>query len=275
MSNLYKRADLRLLILCLGWLMLTRVSASCADTHTYMLLHNLGCRESNHTYSGFIPYSVGFDEGDLVEVILAGGNGVMDIPRVDGLPGGDDQRAINPGLPFAMNPESFTHYPNTFYSPHAILIQSEGHGPEPALHPGSSFYIRAWNGPSPAQSTMYYNSQTLTRDFPIGAEACRYPSGTRTLPSLYQIPYLISYAVTFDSGHPFAIPDPPKTVLHYDSSQLELNWETINGANSYLVEHSEDQFNWDTLTVQSDTFMTVPPDFLAIPKAFFRVSFVP
>ncbi|MBU1638017.1 hypothetical protein KKC97_10170, partial [bacterium] len=60
-----------------------------------------------------------------------------------------------------------------------------------------------------------------------------------------------------------------------DSSQLELNWETINGANSYLVEHSEDQFNWDTLTVQSDTFMTVPPDFLAIPKAFFRVSFVP
>jgi hypothetical protein len=92
---------------------------------------------------------------------------------------------------------------------------------------------------------------------------------------LYQIPYLISYAVTFDSGHPFAVPDPPKMVLHYHSSQLELHWESIDGASSYLVEYCEDQINWDSLTVQSDTLMTVPPEFLAIPKAFFRVSFLP
>ena len=45
------------------------------DVYVLMTLHNLGCRQADHTYTGMIPAN-SFDEGDRVEVILAGANGV-------------------------------------------------------------------------------------------------------------------------------------------------------------------------------------------------------
>lgn len=343
-----------------------------AQTQTYMLLHNLGCRQTNHTYNGYIYFNE-FDEGDLVEVVLAGANSAIDSPLADGSPGGDDVQARNPGLPFAMNPESFTHYHDTFYSPNAILIQDSGAIVEPALRAGTSFYVRAWNGPTYAQSTRYFNSATLTRDFPQGIETCPYPAAVRTLPLQLQVPNLISYAVTFDSGHEFSPPSsvfvvrpneretlfadsilnitweqtpsnvpidvllsrnngvswetlfadtstagdivwtvtgpscdscllrvqfaqdtaifdvsddsfsivaivhvarPEVTIFINDGSAI-LQWESIAGANQYLLEQSYTQIEWTTLSVQPDTVFTVALDARSDTVSHFRVTCVP
>jgi hypothetical protein len=230
------------------------------DAVIYMTVHNLGCRQPNDTYTGYMP-NLGFAEGDLVQVILTGPNGHIDPPLTDGQPGGDDQLAVNPGLPFAMNPVSFTHYPNTFYSPNAILIESTGNGPEPALHPGSKFYVRAWNGASPASSTTYYNSAQLTQDFPIGLESCGVDSAVRTIRPAYSFPSLITYAVVFDSGHPFnAPPGSPQVVIYFDSTQSKIFWQPVPTATSYRVEYSTDNSIWTTLGTTSDTLYVLPDD---------------
>ncbi len=171
-----------------------------ADTYAYMTIHNLGCRQANHSYSGGImPY--GFEEGDLVQLILAGPNRVIDTPAANGMPGGDDQLAMNPGASFGMNMDSFTHHPNTFYSPEAILVHTTGVGPQPAIAPGVKFYVRAWNGITPSQATAYWNSDELTRDFPIGLESCGVDSAVRTFPNVIQIPYLTTYYVKLGNSH--------------------------------------------------------------------------
>ncbi|MBI5060630.1 hypothetical protein HZB60_12725 [candidate division KSB1 bacterium] len=182
-----------------------------AATYCYVTLHNLGCLQSNQTYTGFIYPHPDLGEGDLVQVILAGANRVIDLPNADGSPGGDDQAAMNPGAEFAMNPESFTHYPGTFYSPEAMLVQSDNHGPQPAVQPGSKFYLRVWNGATPAQSTAYYNSRKLTLDYPATREGCPIDSAVRTFPNEIQIPMLFTYAVVLDDlGHPYS---PLNTVM--------------------------------------------------------------
>jgi hypothetical protein len=234
--------------------------ASAQDTFIYMTLHNLGCRQANDTYSGYIP-NYGFAEGDLVQVILAGPNGHIDPPDPTGLPGGDDQLAVNPGLPFAMNPASFTHSANTFYSPEAILIESFGNGSEPALHTGSRFYVRVWNGPSPDASSMYYNSAQLTQDFPVGTESCPMDSAVRTLRNTPILPVLISYAVTLDGGHPFdGGPPAPQLLAVYDPAQPRIQWRPVPTATSYRVESSIDFANWNLEVITPDTtFLTTVP----------------
>jgi len=223
------------------------------DAYIFMTLHNLGCRQANHTYTGYLP-NYGFAEGDLVQVILAGPNGHIDPPLANGLPGGDDELAVNPGLPFAMNPVSFTNVPNTFYSPEAILIQSPGNSAEPALHVGSRFYVRGWNGPSPAASTIYYNSATLTQDYPIGLESCGVDSAVRTVHIPFSFPALITYAVTFDNGHTFSMPpQPPQVEFFVDSTDTRLMWQPVPSATSYRIESSSDNIVWDSVATTSDT----------------------
>ena len=259
----------RHLLLCITLTLALRGFAQ--DAYIYMTLHNLGCRQSNDTYLGAIP-NLSFDEGDLVQVILVGPNGQMDSPLLNGLPGGDDQLAVNPGLPFAMNPTSFTQTANTFYSPEAILIQSAGNGAEPALHPGSKFYVRAWNGPSPATSTRYYNSLTLTQDYPIGLEACGVDSAVRTIRNPLSFPALITYAVTFDGGHTFAgIPLEPQVVFAFDSAQSRLMWHPIPQITSYRVEYSGSLIPWTVLGTTPDTLFPIAIEPQPNISRFFRV----
>lgn len=239
-------------------LLLANLRCVAQDAYIYMTVHNLGCRQPNHTYAGYIPNN-GFVEGDLVQVILAGPNGHIDPPLANGLPGGDDQLAANPGLPFAMNPASFTQVPNTFYSPEAILIESPGNGQEPALHPGSKFYVRAWNGSSPSVSTQYFNSAQLTQDFPIGLESCMVDSAVRTVRPAYLFPSLITYSVTFDGGHPFsAAPTPPQVTIYFDSTQTRVFWHPVPTATSYRIEFSPDNAAWNTITSIPDTSYILP-----------------
>ena len=214
-------------------------------------------------------------DGDLVQVILAGANRAIDPPLADGTPGGDDQLAQNPGLPFAMNPASFTHYANTFYSPEAILIQAPGNGPEPALHIGSRFYVRVWNGPEPLASTMYYNSATLTQDYPIGLESCGVDSAVRTVRSTVTLPALITYAVGFDGGHAFtpgAPPAAPVVVILADSAHAMLTWPPVLTATSYRIEHSADWLHWDSLGTTPDTAYIISYDPALFSVHHFRVK---
>ncbi len=216
----------RLWIICLLLCLAPALSRG-QDVYVLMTLHNLGCRQADHTYTGMIPAN-SFDEGDRVDVILAGTNGRIDAPNADGTPGGDDQLAQNPGVPFAMNPASFTHWPNTFYSPEAILIQRTNAGPEPALHVGSKFYVRAWNGPAPHVSSRYFNSQRLWQDFPIGVENCNVDSAVRTVRTQLALPSLITYAVTFDAGHAYSSPQTPlPQVLTPNGGETWMEGDTV------------------------------------------------
>jgi hypothetical protein len=247
--------------------------AHALDSYLYMTVHNLGCRQSNHTYSGFVP-NLGFAEGDLVQMILAGPNGHIDPPLASGLPGGDDQLAVNPGATFAMNPVSFTHYANTFYSPNAILIQSAGIGPEPALHPGSKFYIRAWNSSDPSSATHYYNSAQLTQDYPIGLETCGVDSSVRTIRNPLAFPGLITYSIVFDGGHawdPGAPPAAPVVIIWPDLSNAVLSWHPVPTATSYRIEHSADNITWDTVATTPDTTYALPLDPALLSHHLFRV----
>ncbi len=206
--------------------------AAMADTYCYLTVHNLGCRQSNHTYSGgILPY--GFEEGDLVQLILAGPNRVIDPPAASGMPGGDDQLAMNPGASFGMNMDSFTHYPNTFYSPEAILVHTTGMGPQPAIASGVKFYVRAWNAANPSQATQYFDSDRMTRDFPVGLETCSIDSSVRTFPNLIQIPTLTSYYVLLDFGHPWTptfsvqVTAPNGGEIYTVGDPVSITWSSI------------------------------------------------
>lgn len=197
-----------------------------ADNLVLLTLHNLGCRQANHSYTGFNYPHTDWSEGDMVQIILAGPNRVIDPPQASGLPGGDDQLAANPGAQFGMNMDSFTHFPYTFYSPNAIFINTPGIGPANTLTIGSKWYVRCWNGPTIAQSTAYYNSRRLIRDFPLPVENCAMDSAVRTFPVVLTIPELTTYAVTLeDIGHAFT---PPNSVTLI----------TPNGGESVIVGDS-------------------------------------
>ena len=241
------------------------------DSYIFMTVHNLGCRQSNDNYTGFIP-NYGFAEGDLVQIILAGSNGHIDPPGADGLPGGDDVIPTNPGTSFAMNPASFTHSPNTFYSPRAILLQNAGIAPEPALHPGSKFYIRVWNGPSPNASTTYYNSATLSQDYPVGLESCSVDSSVRTIRFSPAFPALITYAVTLDNGHAFSTAPPsPQIAFWADSARSQIVWHPVPAVTSYRIESSLDDSIWTTFGSTADTVFSAPPDSGMYSLRLFRV----
>jgi len=94
--------------------------------------------------------------GHVAQLIMDGGNGVQDPPKVDGMPGGDDTLAFGNfnmvrilGLDAYDDPNGET---GTFYSKRAFV----------PFVPNRSYYMRVWEGPDPNSAPYYQDTIEYT-----------------------------------------------------------------------------------------------------------------
>lgn len=97
--------------------------------------------------------------GDLVQLILAGPNGVADVPQAGGAPGGDDTL-----VSAANNP---THVGVGYVSAGTGKLTQSGLLFNDSLV-GSNAYVRFWNAATAGTATHYGNSLVLALPAPDG-----------------------------------------------------------------------------------------------------------
>ena len=110
----------------------------------------------------------GSETSDLIQLINAGPDGVINPPDENGDPSGDDSLICNirigEGYPFRPNEGKFSH--------------------GLSLDPGTVIYCRAWNAASPSTATYYGNSSIKK----VTAETGDYDFGTWSTNTFFQKP---------------------------------------------------------------------------------------
>lgn len=94
------------------------------------------------------------ESGDLVELIWAGPDGLVDPPQAEGGPGGDDMLLATAAI---VNGGSL---PPPLQNKGYIPLQTYSYDTEDIQQNGT-VYIRAWNAPDVEQATAYGNSETV------------------------------------------------------------------------------------------------------------------
>jgi hypothetical protein len=100
-------------------------------------------------------------DSSYMMLILAGPNGVVDPPKCDGSPGGDDVQPIsntfNCLYVHDVNKEPPITPPGNIFAPGiALNALPEGRLEEPAVNIGDKIYFRVFDAKAPSQAT-YYN----------------------------------------------------------------------------------------------------------------------
>jgi hypothetical protein len=99
--------------------------------------------------------------GWLVQIMIPGANGVIDLPNADGTPGNDDSVVTGvPGNNFSefLWDSSWTGVTGQIYGPNFWVWNAEGQGVEPTGNVGDNVFLRVYDAATVSEAENYLNS---------------------------------------------------------------------------------------------------------------------
>jgi hypothetical protein len=161
--NAHAQVDRTLVV----WDSLVVMPAGWPEENPYIIMYSMTCMSKpalDHTGQ---PHK----HGNVVQVIMDGGNNVQDPPNLDGTPGGDDSLAFGNFNTFRVlgidGLNDYSGRTGTFFSQKFFI---------PFLA-NRLYYLRLWEGPDPKTAPYYNETVEYSTEDDRGGAMLRFKSG--------------------------------------------------------------------------------------------------